>query len=273
MKNKFWVLLVPLLLLSGCGGHSEVTESQNAAESYSFRDGRYTLTEPSANLIPYLLVREGRYTVVKDIAVSYQPGGTIQRAGNMIKFEGKYLNEDYRYAFTLIANDELRFELDQSKIPQSQSEWRDGMVFSITEDSSDMDDAEAGDQTDMSQARTELMERFPEYFGLDPVNGLDVIVWQMAPSSYSFGLLEHSETPRDCIDKDLFNLTKVGGVSAEQMREILATYAVSEDEVYIIPWQNPISSYLPEFCINRGGEDMDAKTEAYIADIREMLFG
>ena len=273
MKNKFWVLLVPLLLLSGCGGHSEVTESQNAAESYSFRDGRYTLTEPSANLIPYLLVREGRYTVVKDIAVSYQPGGMIRQDGNEITFEGKYLNEDYRYAFSLIANDELRFELDRSKIPQSQAEWTDGMVFLFTEDSSDRDDVEAGDQTDMSQARTELMERFPEYFGLDPVNGLDVIVWQMAPSSYSFGLLEHSETPRDCIDKDLFNLTKVGGVSAEQMREILATYSVSEDAIYIIPWENPISSYLPEFCVNRGGEDMDAKKEAFVAEVRGMLFG
>ncbi|MBR4655701.1 MAG: hypothetical protein IKO68_03805 [Oscillospiraceae bacterium] len=132
------------------------------------------------------------------------------------------------------------------------------------------DAAEADDQIDMSQAQAELKQRFPEYFGLDPVNGLDVIVWQMAPSSYSFGLLEHSDTERDWISRELMDLK---GVSAEQLREILATYAVSEDEVHIIPWQNPISSYLPTYCINYGSEDMDAKTEAYIAVIREMLFG
>lgn len=264
MKKGFFFLLVPLLLLSGCGGHGDVMETQNAAESCSFRDGRYVLSESSADPVPYLLIHEGRYTVVKDIAVSYQPGGTIQRDGNRITFEGKYLNEDYRYAFTLIANDELRFELGQSRIPQSQFEWTDGMVFSITEDSASVGNS------DLNEEQTALMERFPEYFGLDPVNGLDVIVWQMAPSSYSFGLLEHSDTERDWISRELMDLK---GVSAEQLREILATYAISEDEVHIIPWQNPISSYLPTYCINYGSEDMDAKTEAYIAVIREMLFG
>ena len=125
-------------------------------------------------------------------------------------------------------------------------------------------------QNGMSSAQTELTELFPEYFGLDASKGLDVIVWQMAPSNYSFGLLEHSETQREWVSKELMDLK---GVSAEQMREILATYAVSEDAVYIVPWQNPISSYLPAYCINYGGEDMDAKKEAYAAEIRGMLFG
>ena len=270
MKKGFFFLLVPLLLLSGCSGHGDVMKTQNAAESYSLRNGRYVISEPSADLVPYLLIHDGRYTVIKDIAVSYQPGGTIQRDGNMILFEGKYLDEDYRYAFTLISSDELRFEFDRSIIPQSQSEWRDGMVFSITEDFSDMGNAETDDQANMSQSQTELMARFPEYFGLDPAKGLDVIVWQMAPSSYSFGVLEHSSTQRDWISKELMDLK---GVSTEQMREILAAYAVSEDGIHIIPWQNPISSYLPSYCINLGGEDMDAKREAYIAEIRGMLFG
>ena len=133
----------------------------------------------------------------------------------------------------------------------------------------DRNDDSAG-QNGMSSAQTELMELFPEYFGLDASKGLDVIVWQMAPSDYSFGLLEHSETQREWVSKELMDLK---GVSAEQMREILATYAVSEDAVYIVPWQNPISSYLPAYCINYGSEDMDAKKEAYAAEIRRMLFG
>ena len=270
MKNKLWVFLVPLLLLSGCGGHRDVTETQNVAESYSLRDGRYVLSESSADPAPYLLIHDGRYTVVKDVAISYQPGGTLQRDGNRITFEGKYANEDYRYTFTLIANDELRFELGNSSLPKSQFEWTDGMVLIPAADSAGRNGDEAAEQTGMSKVQTELMERYPEYFGLDPVNGLDVIVWQMAPSSYSFGLLEHSEAQRDWISKELMDLK---GVSSEQLREILATYSVSEEAVYIIPWQNPISSYLPTYCINYGGEDLDAKKEAYIAEIRGMLFG
>lgn len=144
----------------------------------------------------------------------------------------------------------------KTTISKSQRPWTDGMVFSGAMDSVPIHSA--------------LLDSFPEYFGLDPAKGLDVIVWQMAPSSYSFGLLEHSETQRDWISRELMALK---GVSAEQMREILATYAVPEEEIYIIPWQNPISSYLPAYCVNYGGEDMDAKGEAYIAEIRGMLFG
>lgn len=264
MKKRFLFLLFPLLLLSGCGGHDDASEPKTTAENYSLQDGRYALSDRSSEMTPYLLIHEGRYTVVKDIAVSYQPGGTIQRDGNTVTLEGKFANEDYCYTFTLTANDQLHFDLGQSKILKSQRAWTDGMVFSRAMDSASVYSGI------LNKEQEALLDSFPEYFGLAPENGLDVIVWQMAPSSYSFGLLEHSETPRDWISKELMDLK---GVSAEQMREILATYAVSEEGIYIIPWQNPISSYLPAYCINYGGEDMDAKTEAYIAEIREMLFG
>ena len=109
-----------------------------------------------------------------------------------------------------------------------------------------------------------------EYLGLDASKGLDVIVWQLAPESYSFGLLEHADEPRDRLSAELLELR---GIDAAQMREILASYSLSEDEITIIPWQKPISSYLPDYCVNYGGEDMDAKKKAYVDQIREMLFG
>ena len=59
------------------------------------------------------------------------------------------------------------------------------------------------------------------------------------------------------------------------MRVILSTYNVNENEIYIIPWQNPISSYLAEWQIVREGEDtedLDAKRQAYVESIRQMLF-
>ena len=122
----------------------------------------------------------------------------------------------------------------------------------------------------MSEAQIALMEAYPEYFGLDATQGLDVYVWQMAAGSYSFGLLPHSETGREWISEELMELR---GVRAEQMRNILATYAVDEEDVCVIPWQNPISSYIAAYYVVREGEDTEQKREDYIRDVRDMLFG
>ena len=116
-----------------------------------------------------------------------------------------------------------------------------------------------------------LRERNPEYFGLDDSKGLDVYVWQMAKNSYSFGLLPHDEQGRDWLAHELLNLR---GTSAEEMSVILSTYNIDENDIYIIPWQNPVSSYLGEWQIIEEGEDTDdlnAKRQAYIEHIRQML--
>jgi len=117
-----------------------------------------------------------------------------------------------------------------------------------------------------------LREQHPEYFGIDASDGLDVYVWQMAQNSYSFGLLPHSKQGRDWISEELLNLK---GVKAEEMSAILSTYNIEKNDIYIIPWQNPLSSYLGGWQIVEEGEDigdLDAKKQAYIEKIREMLF-
>ncbi|MBO7400279.1 MAG: hypothetical protein J6U75_03625 [Clostridia bacterium] len=111
--------------------------------------------------------------------------------------------------------------------------------------------------------------RGPDYSELNAENGLDVIVWQMSAGSYSFGLMEHSETPRGQLDPELRNLI---GVNAEQMKQILSSYSAGEDDVTVVVWQNPLSSYLPECYIDMGGEDMEAKKRAYVDNICKMLF-
>ena len=118
-----------------------------------------------------------------------------------------------------------------------------------------------------------LEETYPEYFGLDAKGGLDVIVWQLGDHGYHFCLLEHSETERDWLDPELLILS-TKGVDAEEMRQILSTYNVSEDDIHIIPWQNPISSYIPlVFTDDMTEEEKAETTERYIDGIREMLFG
>ncbi len=123
-------------------------------------------------------------------------------------------------------------------------------------------------KVDAISTASALSEQHPEYFGLDASDGLDVYVWQMATGSYSFGLLPHSEQGRDWISQELLNLR---GASAEEMRAILSTYNVNEDDIYIIPWQNPFSSYLAEWQIVTDGEDINAKRQAYVESIRLML--
>ena len=116
-----------------------------------------------------------------------------------------------------------------------------------------------------------LRAQYPEYFDLDASAGLDVYVWQMAPDSYYFGLLPHAASPRDSTAQELLALR---GASSEQMRYILAAYALDPDDIHVIPWQNPISSYIPEcWIVTENGESLEEKQAQYIETVRAMLLG
>ena len=116
-----------------------------------------------------------------------------------------------------------------------------------------------------------LRAQYPEYFDLDASAGLDVYVWQMAPGSYYFGLLPHTASPRDSTAQELLALR---GASSEQMRYILAAYALDPDDIHVIPWQNPISSYIPEcWIVTENGESLEEKQAQYIETVSAMLFG
>ncbi|MBE6584348.1 MAG: hypothetical protein E7649_05100 [Ruminococcaceae bacterium] len=125
------------------------------------------------------------------------------------------------------------------------------------------------DPNKLNETQISLMSSYPEYFGLDSSEGLDIYVWQMAENHYSFGVLPHSKQMRDWLSDDLM---KLKGVSVENMREILATYDIDEEDIYVIPWQNPISSYIGGYWIITEGEDIEAKRNAYVERIRAMLF-
>ena len=116
-----------------------------------------------------------------------------------------------------------------------------------------------------------LRAQYPEYFDLDASAGLDVYVWQMAPESYSFGLLPHTAAPRDSTARELLALR---GASSEQMRYILAAYPLAPEDIHVIAWQNPISSYIPEcWIVTENGESLEEKQAQYIETVRAMLLG
>ena len=102
-----------------------------------------------------------------------------------------------------------------------------------------------------------LRERFPEYFDLSTFKGLEVYVWQMAQESYSWGLM--SGTDRVKKGTELWNLK---GASTDEMRAILSTYDIPEEDISVIPITQVYSSYF----------DPNIQTPSYAAKVRKMLF-
>lgn len=85
----------------------------------------------------------------------------------------------------------------------------------------------------------QLKAYFPEYFNLPTDRGLEVYVWQMGPSSYSCALM----TSGSGRDKPLEELCRMKGATIAEMKMILSTYDLSAENIEIIPWRNPISSF------------------------------
>lgn len=120
-----------------------------------------------------------------------------------------------------------------------------------------------------------LRAKYPEYFDLSTSKGLEVYVWQMAQDSYSCGLLPGTNRNRttELANPELMNLK---GASIAEMRAILSAYDIDEKDVIIIPWQNPVSSYIAEYWISQKDEDpavVEKRRQEYIDGIRQMLFG
>ena len=113
------------------------------------------------------------------------------------------------------------------------------------------------------QKLSELRKQYPEYFGIDTFqkNLLKVYVWQMAEGFYSCALVSGTDARSE------IEIGMLRGVTIEEMRMILETYYEARDcniepeNVEVIPFQNPISSYAYEI------------DEAYTGRLRWLLTG
>ena len=123
------------------------------------------------------------------------------------------------------------------------------------------------DPEKLTDMQNYIREKYPQFFGLDATNGLDVYVSQMSPNGYSFCLTSHTEEPLDNVA-----LLKLGGCYGYQMRTILSTYEVGEEDVYIIPWQHMDSSYIASYFWEVIGQDNERNRQEYIENVRRMLF-
>ncbi len=230
------------------------------AEDFSLHDGRYVLSGSSDQASsPYLLISEGRFTVIQHVAVSYQPSGMIERSGNSVTMKTVFAGETYIWVFELIGHDQIKLLLGDSIIPVNRDNWKEGMVFELVQEHEADIDMEG------------LQAKFPDYFDLPTSKGLEVYVWQMAPDSYSCGVLpgtNREKTPEE--------LMKLKGATIAEMQVILSTYDIAVENISIIPWQNPVSSYIAEYWISEKDEDpaaVEKRKQEYIEGIRQMLFG
>lgn len=108
----------------------------------------------------------------------------------------------------------------------------------------------------------QIKEDYPMVFGLDTSKGLDIVVWQLAKSDYNFALVSHRDGEYDLLDEGLLRYGATG-LSVNQLKAVLATYDISKDDLYVVFWQNSLSSYIPP----EVGKDKDG----YIKSIRDML--
>ena len=86
-----------------------------------------------------------------------------------------------------------------------------------------------------------LREQFPQYYDLGDFKGLEIYVWSMAEGSFRCGILPG--TNRNKTQEEIWDLG-FHGVSVQDMKEILASYDISDDEVFLFACSQPISSYL-----------------------------
>ena len=80
----------------------------------------------------------------------------------------------------------------------------------------------------------------------------------MAEGDYRFGLMQGTNR-----EKTLEELMALNGATLEEMSLILSTFEIEDRDIFVIPWQNPISSYMVT-------DDM-VKNPEYIRNIRNML--
>lgn len=114
-----------------------------------------------------------------------------------------------------------------------------------------------------------LREKYPAYFDLSTFKGLEVYVWQLAPDSYACGVMEGTNR-----EKTLAELMALKGASVDEMKAILSDYDIPKENISIIPWQNPVSSYMGEYWVGPEDEDPDAAERRrlqYVERLREML--
>ncbi len=85
-----------------------------------------------------------------------------------------------------------------------------------------------------------LRQDYPQYFDLGTFKGLEVYVWETESGEYSCGVLEG--TNRNKTNEEISNLAK-NCISFSEMKIILSSYGIDNEETTIIHIKNPLTQY------------------------------
>ena len=86
----------------------------------------------------------------------------------------------------------------------------------------------------------ELKEKYPEYFGLSSVKGIEVYVWQMSTDSYSCWMMSGTKCLKT--QEQIFALHEKA-LTVEEANAILDELGVNQTDIFVIPITQPHSSY------------------------------
>lgn len=112
------------------------------------------------------------------------------------------------------------------------------------------------EENDNTQSIEKLKDKYPEYFGLDTTNGLEVYVSQFAENNYQCQL--YSGLTAFLESKEM-NPAKT--ITLQEMKLILSTYDVPSEDIIVIPYYNPLSSYYYKI------------DETYVENIKSLFDG
>ncbi len=120
------------------------------------------------------------------------------------------------------------------------------------------------------EAVSAARERYPNFFDLNPQNGLTVYVCEFAPDSYSYYLLEG--TPLDHDTKSVMSSTMhMHAARTDDMKAILGSYDVDVDMILVVPFQHPLSSCIaPIYKYDKDG-NLEKDRDDYLMEQRELL--
>ncbi len=95
----------------------------------------------------------------------------------------------------------------------------------------------------------------------------NIYVCQFAKGNYHFTLADDG---RQLTKEELWEMDSIR--SLDRLRSILAEKSLTADDINIIPWQNPLSSYIAECWIIYPDTDQDEVRASYIAMVKELIF-
>ena len=122
--------------------------------------------------------------------------------------------------------------------PESLGKKQD-QVYTVFLETNKIDIENVNIFTEQPYSEHPLYEKYPEYFGLDGMKGVEVYVWQTEDGSYRCGALKG--TNRMKTNEEIQALFE-NGATIEEMRTILEFCEVDKSDISVIPVSDPLES-------------------------------